>query len=370
MKIALIEPFYSGSHQQWADALQKFSKHQIQIFSLPGRHWKWRMHGGAVTLAQMYLESDFEADLILATDMLDLSTFLSLTRSQTAHLPTAIYFHENQLTYPWSPNDQDVAFKRDNHYSFINYTSALSADKIFFNSAYHQESFLNALPEFLGQFPDKKELATVDLIAQKSQVLYLGLDLQYFDAFEDAAQEKERFGTIVWNHRWEYDKNPVAFFDALFTLQDRGMKFHLIVMGEQTTKHPPIFAAAKERLSEHILHWGYAASKEEYAQLLWKSDILAVTSIQDFFGGSVVEAMYCNCIPLLPNRLAYPEHSPKAYHTTFYYQEEKELVKRLQGQLFHIALLRKQNTQQFVEKYDWESMIKEYDKEFENLKIS
>ena len=66
------------------------------------------MHGGAVTLARMFMESELQPDLILTTDMLDLTIFLSLTRSRTANIPTAIYFHENQLSYPWSTTDRDV----------------------------------------------------------------------------------------------------------------------------------------------------------------------------------------------------------------------------------------------------------------------
>ena len=31
-----------------------------------------------------------------------------------------------------------------------------------------------------------------------------------------------------------------------------------------------------------------------------------LTSIQDFFGGSIVEAIYCGCIPLLPESIGLP----------------------------------------------------------------
>ncbi|MGI9541618.1 MAG: tRNA-queuosine alpha-mannosyltransferase domain-containing protein, partial [Cyclobacteriaceae bacterium] len=132
MKIVLLEAFFSGSHRQWAEGLQRFSKHEIEILSLPGRHWKWRMHGGAITLAKRFQQLQTKPDLIIATDMLDLGQFLSLTRKETAQIPVAIYFHENQLSYPWSPTDEDVELKRDRHYGWLNYTSALAADTLFF----------------------------------------------------------------------------------------------------------------------------------------------------------------------------------------------------------------------------------------------
>ncbi|MCG8372865.1 MAG: DUF3524 domain-containing protein, partial [Balneolales bacterium] len=157
--------------------MKKYSRHNIEILSLPGRHWKWRMHGGAVSLAERFNRMNGIPDLILGTSMLDFSTFLGLTKEKSVGIPTAIYFHENQLTYPWSPQDRDVKHKRDNHYAFINYTSALVADKVFFNSKYHRTSFLNALPKFLNQFPDRQDKHKIGELEAKSEVMYLGMDL-------------------------------------------------------------------------------------------------------------------------------------------------------------------------------------------------
>jgi len=98
MNILLVEPYYTGSHKSWAQGYQSFSNHNVQIISLPGQFWKWRMHGGAITLAKQFMDMDFSPDLILAMDMLDLTTFLSLTKSRTAQVPNALYFHENQLS--------------------------------------------------------------------------------------------------------------------------------------------------------------------------------------------------------------------------------------------------------------------------------
>ena len=54
MKILIIEPYFTGSHKKWAQEFQKHSKHDIDFLTLPGRYWKWRMHGGAITLAQKF----------------------------------------------------------------------------------------------------------------------------------------------------------------------------------------------------------------------------------------------------------------------------------------------------------------------------
>lgn len=369
MKILLLEPFFTGSHKKWAEELQRFSRHEIEIASLNGYHWKWRMHGAAVTLAQLLNEKNPRPDLILASDMLDLSLFLSLTRSWSYKTPCAVYFHENQLNYPWSATDKDVMLQRNNHYAFINYTSALAADKVFFNSRYHRNAFLEELPKFLKAFPDYQNLETVRLIEKKSPVLPLALDLRKFDEHKPAKIEKPNRAIILWNHRWEYDKNPDKFFNALFELNEHGIDFRLVVLGEKFEKYPPVFDEAKQKLAEKILHFGYAESFEEYARWLWMADILPITSAQDFFGASVVEAMYCNTVPLLPNRLAYPEHVPAEFHHTFLYEEE-DFTKKLQRRIMDVKYVRVMDTKQYAQKYNWRNLISVYDREFEKLSRS
>lgn len=348
-KILIIEPFFTGSHKSWCEGFKQHSEHDISIISMEGRHWKWRMHGGAIRLANL-LENQ-TADILLASDMVDLGLLKSLLPDQLKDVPVYLYMHENQLTYPWSPDDTDVRMKRDMHYAFINYSSALCADRIFFNSAYHMQSFIQALPEFLNAFPDYKNLETIELIREKSEVLYLGLDLKRFDQYK--VNLNNDIPTVLWNHRWEYDKNPEEFFNTLIQLSKEGIAFKLVVLGESYANSPEIFEKAKDQLKDHILHWGWVESFEEYAQWLWKSDILPVTSNQDFFGGSVVEAMYCNCSPLLPDRLAYPEH----VENNFLY-EESEFRDRLRVLLTE----RRSFEGSYLGKYDWSRLIKQYDR--------
>ena len=81
MQILLIEPFFSGSHRQWALDYQGFSSNDVQLLAMEGRHWKWRMHGGAISMAEKFNASSLKPDLILVTDMLDLAVFQALTRS-------------------------------------------------------------------------------------------------------------------------------------------------------------------------------------------------------------------------------------------------------------------------------------------------
>lgn len=356
MHILLLEPYDTGSHAAWVRGYQAHSAHQVTVLSLPGRFWQWRMHGGAVSLARLFLAGDFAPDLILASDMLDLTTFLALTRARTAQTPTALYFHENQLTYPLGPRQ-----RKEMHYrlGFVNYVSALAADAVFFNSRFHQEAFLDELPRLLKHYPDYTELQTVEAVRAKSSVLPLGLDLRRFDSHR---LEVPRRGPplIVWNHRWEFDKNPRAFLNALYRLAEDGYPFLVALVGQNFRQRPDEFEAARERLGPRVVQYGYVARFEDYARLLWEADVQVSTAWQDFFGISTVEAIYCGCAPFLPRRLNYPALIPPEYHARYIYLEG-EVYYRLRGYLEDPApppaALR-----EHVSQFDWSAQAPHYDR--------
>ena len=359
LHVVIVEGFYSGSHKRWVQDIQRHSQHSIQTLTLPGRHWKWRMHGAAITLAKDFMAINEHVDVIMCTDMIDVSLFKSLAASKIKDTPVYVYFHENQLTYPWSSTDVDPSLNRDNHYGFINYTSALVADHIYFNSHYHLQSFNQALGPFLKQFPDFQNKQTIKEIGAKSSVLPLGFDFKQMNSKRPS--NSSAIKTILWNHRWEYDKNPDLFFNTLFRLKEKSIPFQLIVAGESTTKQLPIFSIAHERLHEEIIHFGYCDSRDEYDQLLSKADILPVTSNQDFFGMSVVEAIGAEVFPLLPRRLAYPEHIPSAYESLMLFNDDAKFYSRLKLLLVDgIPAI----DYSWIQRYDWSIVAGQYDKVF------
>lgn len=324
------------------------------------------MHGAAITLSDRLNQSGWSPDLILATDMLDVACFKALLGKEFNHIPIALYMHENQLTYPRSDSDTDRITQRDNHYGFINYTSALVSDSVFFNSAYHQSSFLKALRSFLEKLPDHKNLKTIAGIEAKSEVLSLGVDLKRLSRSKDFIPDRRsKPPTILWNHRWEYDKGPDQFFSTLFELDDEGIEFNLVILGESYKNVPPVFESAKNKLSNRILHWGYCASREEYAGWLHTADILPVTSKHDFFGVSVVEAIHCGVIPLLPNDLAYPEHLVTMDHKIHLYSEG-EFKTRLKSMIQEYDKLSPVSLEK-TSCYDWSQMAPVYDQKFREI---
>ena len=320
------------------------------------------MHGGAITLANAFLEQNEPFSAILASDMLDLPVFLSRIRERHSSIPAGIYFHENQLAYPWSPRDGDKKRGLDLHYSFLNYTSALVANAVFFNSDFHRKRFLSDLPDFLKRYPDNQNLDTLKEIQSKSHTLWLGMDLAGFDQHRPSSPVSERGRPLLlWNHRWEYDKNPIGFFRILYRLIDDGVEFDLALAGDHFEEEPPYFQEAKERLGNRIIQYGRLSSFADYAKLLWNSDIALVTSIQDFFGGSVVESIYCGCHPILPRRLAYTDHLRPGDHPKVFYDEEDEAIDLIKQLVASCSWRKPFKEGHTMSRYDWSKQIETYD---------
>jgi glycosyltransferase involved in cell wall biosynthesis len=343
-----------------AEGYAAYSRHQVTLLTLPiYGGWRWRMRGGAVTLARLAREHS-PPDLLLATDMLDLATFRALTSGRFAHIPAVLYMHENQLTYPLP-----TGRTRDLSFAWTNYTSALAADVVLVNSDFHRSSFLAALPGLLTRYHDYHEKQTIDVIAAKSSVLSPGIDLQRHAV--DASPAAPGPPIILWNSRWEYDKQPEEFFAALEELAARGAAFRLIVAGEHIDPSAGAFVAARARWADRTLHWGYVADPAHYSRLLHQADIVVSTAAQEFFGISIVEAMHCGCIPILPRRLTYPDLLPVEYHNDCLYGTRAELVERLIHALTHCASLRQYDWPAIAAPYDWMQMAPRYDEVLERV---
>jgi glycosyltransferase involved in cell wall biosynthesis len=336
---------------------------------MSGQFWKWRMQGGPLELAaqaRLLLREGDRPDAILTTSMVNLPAFLALMRREIGTIPAALYMHENQLTYPPPPGS-----RRDLTYGMIQHLSTLAADRVYFNSAYHRDAWFDELPRLLKHFPDYTHLETVESARAKSSVLPVGCELGRFDAYAvDADLEITSAGgvwapLILWNQRWEYDKDPATMLRALHALAVEGQSFRVALAGESFRVQPAEFEEARERLGGRLVHYGYAEAEAEYAHLLWEADIVLSTAIHEFFGVSVVEAIYCGCLPVLPARLSYPELLPPDAHARCLYAGDDDLAAKLRAALADPVA--PSSLRAHVARFDWSHMAPRYDALIEEL---
>ena len=298
MRILLLSAYDAASHRQWREGLvAALPEHDWTVLTLPPRHFQWRIRGNPLTWSQEAAALLARPhDRLLATSMTDLATLRGLVPALAA-MPAVLYFHENQFAYPQGAGERRL------EPMMVSLYGALAADSLVFNSTYNRDTFLSGVRDLLRRMPDGVPGDVATRLAGKAECLPVPLD----DAlFGQPAAAGGRF-TLVWNHRWEYDKGPALLCQAMERLASRGVDFVLHVAGQRFRQVPPAFEWLRERLGDHIGQWGPVTDRQDYLALLRRSHVVLSTALHDFQGLAVLEAVACGCRPLVPDRLAYPE---------------------------------------------------------------
>jgi glycosyltransferase involved in cell wall biosynthesis len=360
LKFLFLEPFFGGSHREFAKGLISRSKHRIDLVTMPARFWKWRMRGAALYFIKKIPSLETYNGLI-TTGLMSLSDYKVLSKGQCP--PALVYFHETQLTYPLAPGEH-----MDYQFGFTDITTALAAERILFNSRTHSDSFFSKLPGFLKMMPEYRPNWVVEAIRSKAGVLYPGcrFPAQVLSATEFS---REVPPLVIWNHRWEFDKNPDEFFQALDALLESGAAFCLALLGENYQAIPKAFMDARTRYGERIVQYGYVESRAEYIKWLKRGSIVISTARQENFGIAVIEAVRYGCVPLLPARLAYPEIIPERFHQQVLFKDPGELVDKLSRLIANYSGFEKlrRDLSKEMSRFAWENLIDRYDMELEKL---
>jgi len=360
LKFLFLESFFGGSHRAFATGLAAHSRHRIDLLTLPARSWRWRIRGAALYFVRAV--SDLASyDGLIVGGLMSLADFKALAAG--ACPPALAYFHENQLTYPIGPGGHI-----DYQFGHTDITTALAAERVLFNSRTHRAAFWGSLPGFLARMPEYPPRWIVAELEAKADVLYPGCDLPAHAAPLSAPVENCP-PLIIWNHRWDYDKNPGPFFAALDSVLAKGAEFRLALLGESAHPLPGPFRRATERYGARIVHHGYAASRAEYLAWLKQGVVVVSTARQENFGVAVVEAIRCGCLPLLPARLSYPEIIPDEFHDAVLYRSDEELnamlLQRLADYPWQQGL--RGRLAAAMGRFCWAQLIDRYDAELERL---
>ena len=357
LNVLALEPYLGGSHRAFLQGLRRHSRHEVTVLGLPARKWKWRMRHAAVEFARRLRRRRTLPDLLLASDFLNVAEFAGLLPPPWQAVPRAVYFHENQLTYPVADESQ-----RDYHYAFTHLTSILACRAAYFNSRFHLEEFFSAMSALLRRMPDYVPLADLARARRRSRVLPLGCDLAPL-----LREPRRRDGpaTILWTHRWEADKDPETFLRAAAHLHRDGEEFRLILLGQHFDRARKTFEPLLRDLAPHILHAGYLPGRAAYRRMLSRADVVVSTARHEFFGVGVVEAAAAGCYPLLPARLAYPEILPARLHAEHLYRTPGQLLAKLRQAVRHVDRLRATDLRPTVARFDWSRMVHRYDRALE-----
>ncbi|KAL5484063.1 hypothetical protein EMCRGX_G020501 [Ephydatia muelleri] len=159
---------------------------------------------------------------------------------------------------------------------------------------------------------------------------------------------------ILWPHRWEHDKGPDEFCVVLTKLLDARLDFVVSILGSHTNDIPASIQAVIPLLGSRLLHKG-SVPQQDYWRILTEADVVVSTAKHEFFGVAMLEASYCGCYPLCPNRLVYPEIYPEEC----LYNTEQQLFKRLRAFCLRPTLARTDLQIRF-DRFQWGALKLQY----------
>lgn len=378
MRILLLSGYDAGSHRRWREGLvMGFPEHHWTTLTLPARYFSWRVRGNSLTWAyseRECLEAGY--DLLIATSMVDLSALRGMVPTLAA-IPTLVYFHENQFAYPKSDHQHSSVEPQ-----ILNLYSALCADAVVFNSDYNRQSFLTGVSQLMAKLPDHVPPGIAERLADNSVVLPVPLEDRCFDSIESLHQQPEPIAwrdrdtnkaarplRLLWAARFEYDKGGERLLLILKALKKQGVAFELALLGQSFRHSPVVFDDIAQLFADELVQFGYEPSLVRFKAYLSQADIVLSTAIHEFQGLAVLEAVAAGCIPVVPNRLAYPDFYPAQYR---YCSSDQNLATEATAAVDKIvecwrALAHGDDLRLDVTHYSWSEQKKAYQAALENL---
>ena len=376
LNVLSLQPYFGGSHVQFLNGWIEHSRHAWTVLELPAKHWKWRMRHAALHFSQeisrLCEHANAHWDVIVCSDMMNVTELKGLLPASIRDTPIVLYFHENQFEYPTKHKHQ-----QDNHLSFTNFISAVSADEIWFNSRFNFDSMMAGLQRQIKHWPDYVPHDLIASLETKMQVQPPGLERPMFtdEQFNHFVESRRQRAIeknplrLVWAARWEYDKSPQGLLDALLILDNAKLDFEISVVGQTFGKIPDAFQTLQTRFESRIVRWGYQESREQYWKALAEADVFVSTANHEFFGLSPAEAIVAGAYPLFPDRLAYPEllrHANDESNEPFLYDGTPEglaakliaLNQERIGSEWHVA---PELRHRLLKKIGWEARANEMD---------
>ena len=281
----------------------RFLPGETRVETLPSHLFKWRMGVAALHFAETIEREGLQPDLLITTDMMDLSRLKGLCPRALAASTCVLIMHENQLSYPTRKADRDEL-----HLGLTNLYSAWCADLIWWNSQHHYDLFIKRARTLVKLFPKRVPKDLIERIQVRSHVFGLPINLRELASYRPERGRPRPQGPLrlAWNHRMSFDKNPQRVFERLLRAAKGGLDFELHLFGPRHEAPPAALAELGMRAIDH----GFL-ERSDYLQQLAACDVILADPDQEHFGLSVAEGVQLGLWPLLPKRLCYPEFVPK-----------------------------------------------------------
>jgi hypothetical protein len=287
LDILALEPFYGGARRAMLETVIRCSRHRWTLLKLPPRRIERRLTAAANWFAeQLTRHWAGSVDLLFCSEALNLAN-LNRMMPMLAAKPSVVYFHSNEL--PRAGADGGAL-------ELVNLSTAAAATEIWFNSAYHLETFVERATAVVTRHAELSSRNPLPHLRAKARVMLEPIDLGAANSVPAARRPVRNPRTIFVETR---DVDMELLNDALERLMRRGEKFKLITTG-------PV-----QQLAEQFDRRTVSEIDEE-AQMIGLLEAGVFLSVKRFAPADylAIRAMVTGCFPLLPAAGCYLEFLP------------------------------------------------------------
>lgn len=304
LHVLFLEAYPGESHRRASEVLQRHSRHRITIIEASRDHWMTLALVSHLELADRISQLQPSAvDLIIVSGTTNLPGLLLSLPPHLQGLPVVSYMHESQWSYPSTGEDSRSVLVQ--HLDAIRHSS-----EIWFNSRFHREDMQRAAGEpFIDRRIRQEARALFQASRPRLRVVYPPVEIDCCSHLGAPADGARR---VVWNARWEHDKRPDRFVEAVRSLVRRIGSIDVLVLGtagKDTQEITSMFAGIAGQVSVP----GHLHDRTTYEQMLAGGGIIISTADHEFFGIGVLESVLAGLAPVVPAALAYSETIPSAW---------------------------------------------------------
>ena len=163
LDILALEPFYGGERRAMLETVVRCSRHRWTLLKLPPRRIERRLTTAANWFAeQLSRHWVGRMDLLFTSEAMNLASLFRLTPALATY-PSVVYFHANQLPDPAVAGSKPT--------DLVNLSTASAAAEVWFNSAYHQQTFLSRAAALVGRHPELSSRDPMPELRARSRVM-------------------------------------------------------------------------------------------------------------------------------------------------------------------------------------------------------
>ena len=167
-------------------------------------------------------------DLLFTSEAMNLASLLRLTPALVGH-PSVVYFHDNQLP--------DLSVREEQPLDLVNLSTATAATEIWFNSAYHQQTFMIRASALVDRHPELSNRNPMAQLTAKARLMLPPVSWRVIDELRSSNTVRRSPRTIFFETR---DANMDILNEGLGLLRRKGVTFNAVTVGPVDSLDPEV----------------------------------------------------------------------------------------------------------------------------------